>query len=144
VLPPYDDSFREVADGRGAGAGYGRLAGATDAEAEAGPGAAATRRLLGLWSLNVLLAWPDTLLSIRDGQASAHPQFCWRFHASLFHRSEVMPKERELIDICREEKRRRKVPVYSVYTGTRRTTKSRLKVLLEQEGFKGGVTCVRA
>src|SRR3546814_12126533 len=50
-----------------------------------------------------------------------------------------MPKERELINICREEKAAgRKTLVYSVYIGTRDTT-SRLKMLLEQEGFKVAV-----
>lgn len=39
-----------------------------------------------------------------------------------------MPRERELINICR------KVLVYSVYSGTRDII-SRLKMLLEQEGF---------
>jgi len=44
-----------------------------------------------------------------------------------------------MIDICREEKAKgRKTLVYTVYTGTRDTT-SRLKVLLEQEGFKVAV-----
>ena len=43
------------------------------------------------------------------------------------------------MDICRKEKAAgRKVLVYSIYTGTRDTT-SRLKVLLEQEGFKTAV-----
>ncbi|BCQ53373.1 hypothetical protein BLKGLAD_24350 [Burkholderia gladioli pv. gladioli] len=50
-----------------------------------------------------------------------------------------MPKEQELIDICRQEKATgRKTLVYSVYTGTRDTT-VRLKALLEQEGFKVAV-----
>src|SRR3546814_20989199 len=50
-----------------------------------------------------------------------------------------MPKERELINYGREEKAAgRKTLVYSVYTGTRDTT-SRLKMLLEQEGFKVAV-----
>lgn len=50
-----------------------------------------------------------------------------------------MPKERELIEICKQEKDAgRKTLVYSVYTGTRDTT-SRLKGLLEQEGFKVAV-----
>lgn len=51
----------------------------------------------------------------------------------------LMPKEQELIDICRQEKATgRKTLVYSVYTGTRDTT-VRLKALLEQEGFKVAV-----
>ena len=61
------------------------------------------------------------------------------FVPAQFNELEVMPKERELIEICRQEKAAgRKTLVYSVYTGTRDTT-SRLKVLLEQEGFKAAV-----
>jgi SNF2 family DNA or RNA helicase len=57
----------------------------------------------------------------------------------MFSGLDVMPKEQALIDICRQEKAAgRKVLIYSVYTGTRDTT-SRLKVLLERDGFKPAV-----
>ncbi len=50
-----------------------------------------------------------------------------------------MPKEQELIDICKAEKAEgRRVLAYTVYTGTRDTT-SRLKSLLEQDGLKVAV-----
>lgn len=136
VLPPYDEEFREVAMDAEQAQAYGRLAGQLTAELKQ----ALARRdttLLGV-VLNVLLAWPDTCFR---SETVKHPRTrnLLAFTPSLFTDLEVMPKERELIDICREEKSAgRKVLVYSVYTGTRDTT-SRLKVLLEQEGFKVAV-----
>jgi SNF2 family DNA or RNA helicase len=93
--------------------------------------------LLGV-VLNVLLAWPDTCFR---PETVKHPRTrnLLAFTPSLFTDLEIMPKERELLDICRQEKvAGRKVLVYTVYTGTRDTA-SRLKVLLEQEGFKTAV-----
>ena len=136
VLPPYDEEFREVAMNAEQAQAYGRLAGQLTAELKQ----ALARRdttLLGV-VLNVLLAWPDTCFR---SETVKHPRTrnLLAFTPSLFTDLEVMPKERELIDICREEKAAgRKVLVYSVYTGTRDTT-SRLKGLLEQEGFKVAV-----
>ena len=136
VLPPYDEEFREVAMNAEQAQAYGRLSGQLTAELRQ----ALARRdttLLGV-VLNVLLAWPDTCFR---SETVKHPRTrnLLAFTPSLFTDLEVMPKERELIDICREEKAAgRKVLVYSVYTGTRDTT-SRLKVLLEQEGFKTAV-----
>ena len=136
VLPPYDEEFREVAMDAEQAQAYGRLAGQLTAELKQ----ALARRdttLLGV-VLNVLLAWPDTCFR---SETVKHPRTrnLLAFTPSLFTDLEVMPKERELIDICREEKAAgRKVLVYSVYTGTRDTT-SRLKGLLEQEGFKVAV-----
>ena len=50
-----------------------------------------------------------------------------------------MPKEGELLQICKAEKAEgRKVLVYSIYSGTRDTT-SRLKLLLQTEGLKVAV-----
>jgi SNF2 family DNA or RNA helicase len=52
---------------------------------------------------------------------------------------DIMPKERELLKVCRDERRNgRRVLVYSTYTGTRDTT-ARLKVILERSGFKVAV-----
>src|SRR5690606_24232716 len=93
--------------------------------------------LLGV-VLNVLLAWPDTCFR---SETVRHPRTrdVLAFVPAIFSDLERMPKERSLIDICRQEKARgRKVLVYSVYTGTRDTT-SRLKALLEQEGLKTAV-----
>ena len=93
--------------------------------------------LLGV-VLNVLLAWPDCCFR---SETVVHPRTrqTLAFVPAQFNELEVMPKERELIEICKQEKAAgRKTLVYSVYTGTRDTT-SRLKVLLEQEGFKVAV-----
>jgi len=84
------------------------------------------------------LAWPDCCFR---AETVRHPRTreMLAFTPVQFNELEIMPKERELISICREEKAAgRKTLVYSVYTGTRDTT-SRLKMLLEQEGFKVAV-----
>lgn len=58
---------------------------------------------------------------------------------SQFNDVEVMPKEAELIDICKQHKAQgRKVLIYTAYTG-RRDTSSRLKMILEREGLKAAV-----
>jgi len=139
VLPPYDEEFREVAMSAEQAQAYGRLSGQLTAELRQALAKRDTT-LLGV-VLNVLLAWPDCCFR---PETVKHPRTrnLLAFTPSLFSDLEVMPKERELIDICHEEKAAgRKVLVYSVYTGTRDTT-SRLKVLLEQEGFK--TTVLRA
>ncbi|WP_458103744.1 helicase-related protein [Burkholderia cepacia] len=136
VLPPYDEAFREVAMDTAQAAAYRELAGRLTAELKQALAKRDTT-LLGV-VLNALLAWPDccfrpeTVVHPRTRQVLA-------FVPTQFNELELMPKERELIDICRKEKAEgRKTLVYTVYTGTRDTT-SRLKVLLEQEGFKVAV-----
>lgn len=136
VLPPYDEEFREVAMDTAQAAAYRDLAGRLTAELKQ----ALARRdttLLGV-VLNVLLAWPDCCFR---SETVVHPRTrnTLAFVPAQFNEFEVTPKERELINICKEEKAQgRKVLAYTVYTGTRDTT-SRLKVLLEQEGFKVAV-----
>jgi hypothetical protein len=136
VLPPYDEQFREVAMAPAQAGAYRDLAARLTLELKQ----ALVKRdttLLGV-VLNVLLAWPDTCFR---SETVTHPRTraTLAFTPAQFNELEVMPKERELIDICRFEKsQRRKTLVYTVYTGTRDTT-SRLKVLLEQEGFKVAV-----
>ncbi|WP_431819411.1 DEAD/DEAH box helicase family protein [Burkholderia sp. F1] len=136
VLPPYDEEFREVAMDTEQAAAYRALSGTlTTALKEALRKRDTT--LLGV-VLNVLLAWADCCFR---AESVSHPRTrqLLAFTPAQFQEHDVMPKERELIDICREEKAAgRKTLVYSVYTGTRDTT-SRLKVLLEQEGFKVAV-----
>ncbi|WP_211460852.1 helicase-related protein [Collimonas silvisoli] len=136
VLPSYDEEFREVAMETEQAAAYRALSGTlTTALKEALRKRDTT--LLGV-VLNVLLAWADCCFR---AESVSHPRTrqLLAFTPAQFHERAVMPKERELIDICREEKAAgRKTLVYSVYTGTRDTT-SRLKVLLEQEGFKVAV-----
>lgn len=136
ALPPYEEEFREVALDAEQAPAYSRLAGQLTAELRQ----ALARRdttLLGV-VLNTLLAWPDTCFR---AETVKHPRTraLLAFVPSLFTDLELMPKERELLEICRLEKAAgRKVLVYSIYTGTRDTT-SRLKTLLEREGFKTAV-----
>jgi len=136
VLPLYDEEFREVQMDAAQAAAYRDLAGRLTAELKQ----ALARRdttLLGV-VLNVLLAWPDCCFR---SETVLHPRSrnTLAFVPAQFNEFEVMPKERELIEICKEEKAQgRRVLAYTVYTGTRDTT-SRLKGLLEQEGFKVAV-----
>ncbi|VBF49888.1 helicase-related protein [Burkholderia pseudomallei] len=136
VLPPYDEEFRDVAMTPDQASAYRQLSGTLTMHLKQALAKRDTT-LLGV-VLNVLLAWPDTCFR---SETVKHP----RTHAMLaftpaqFGELNVMPKERELIDICRQEKAAgRKTLVYSVYSGTR-DTMSRLKTLLEQEGFKVAV-----
>lgn len=136
VLPPYDEEFRDVAMTPEQASAYRQLSGTLTMHLKQALAKRDTT-LLGV-VLNVLLAWPDTCFR---SETVKHP----RTHAMLaftpaqFGDLDVMPKERELIDICRQEKAAgRKTLVYSVYSGTR-DTMSRLKTLLEQEGFKVAV-----
>lgn len=136
VLPPYEEEFRDVAMTPDQASAYRQLSGTLTMHLKQALAKRDTT-LLGV-VLNVLLAWPDTCFR---SETVKHP----RTHALLaftpvqFGDLDIMPKERELIDICRQEKAAgRKTLVYSVYSGTRDTT-SRLKTLLEQEGFKVAV-----
>ncbi|CAJ5346312.1 SNF2 family N-terminal domain protein [Burkholderia pseudomallei] len=136
VLPPYEEEFRDVAMTPDQASAYRQLSGTLTMHLKQALAKRDTT-LLGV-VLNVLLAWPDTCFR---SETAKHP----RTHVMLaftpvqFGDLDVMPKERELIDICRQEKAAgRKTLVYSVYSGTRDTT-SRLKTLLEQEGFKVAV-----
>ncbi|MFA7625289.1 MAG: DEAD/DEAH box helicase [Pusillimonas sp.] len=133
VLPPYDEEFREVAMDTAQADAYRDLAGRLTAELKQALAKRDTT-LLGV-VLNVLLAWPDCCFR---AETVLHPRtrHTLAFTPAQFNELQVMPKERELIDICKAEKAQgRKVLAYTVYTGTRDTT-SRLKVLLEQEGLK--------
>ena len=136
VLPPYDEEFREVVMDTEQAAAYTALSGNLTALLKQ----ALARRdttLLGV-VLNVLLAWPDCCFRTENVR---HPRSkaTLAYVPTIFGAQDLMPKERELIEICRQEKAAgRKVLVYSIYTGVRDTT-SRLKALLEQEGFKTAV-----
>lgn len=136
VLPPYDEEFREVVMDTAQADAYRDLAGRLTAELKQALAKRDTT-LLGV-VLNVLLAWPDCCFR---AETVLHPRtrHTLAFTPAQFNELQVMPKERELIDICKAEKAQgRKVLAYTVYTGTRDTT-SRLKVLLEQEGLKVSV-----
>ncbi|HDL5039300.1 TPA: DEAD/DEAH box helicase family protein [Pseudomonas aeruginosa] len=136
MLPPYDEEFREIAMDAEQAHAYRDLATRLTAELKEALRKRDTT-LLGV-VLNVLLAWSDCCFR---AETVRHPRTrqVLAFTPAQFNELEIMPKERELIDICREEKAAgRKTLVYSVYTGTRDTT-SRLQGLLEQEGFKVAV-----
>ncbi|MFS6905444.1 DEAD/DEAH box helicase, partial [Pseudomonas aeruginosa] len=101
VLPPYDEEFREVAMDTAQAAAYRDLAGRLTAELKQ----ALARRdttLLGV-VLNVLLAWPDCCFR---SETVVHPRTrnTLAFVPAQFNEFEISPKERELIDICKEEK----------------------------------------
>ena len=136
VLPPYDEEFREVAMDTAQAAAYRDLSGRLTTALKQALAKRDTT-LLGV-VLNVLLAWPDCCFR---SETVVHPRTrnTLAFVPAQFNEFEISPKERELIDICKAEKEQgRKVLAYTVYTGTRDTT-SRLKGLLEQEGFKVAV-----
>ncbi|NOU22268.1 MAG: helicase [Methyloglobulus sp.] len=92
------------------------------------------KTLLGV-VLSALLAWPDTCF--RDWEI-LHPRTRDRlfYSPSIFGDDEPHPKEEHLIQLCKENKAEgRKVLVYTVYSG-KHDTQTRLKTLLEREGFK--------
>lgn len=136
VLPPYDEDFIEVPMDDEQAFAYRRLEGQLTAELRQALARKDTT-LLGV-VLNALLAWPDccfrpeTVKHPRSGSLLA-------FVKSLYGEQQPMPKERELVEICRREKAEgRKVLVYTTYTG-KRDTSSRLKAVLTQAGFKVAV-----
>jgi SNF2 family DNA or RNA helicase len=93
--------------------------------------------LLGV-VLNVLLAWPDCAFRA-ETVVHPHKKKVLVSAPVVYTESDLMPKERKLIELCRSEKRQgRKCLVYTTFTGTRDTT-TRLKAKLEAEGFKVAV-----
>lgn len=135
VLPAYDEEFIEVPMDDEQSTAYRRLEAQLTAELKQ----ALARRdttLLGV-VLNALLAWPDCCFR---AETVKHPRSgnLLAFVKSIFGEQELMPKERELIEICKREKAEgRKVLVYTSYTG-KRDTSSRLKRVLEPD-FKTAV-----
>lgn len=135
-LPDYCEEFREVAMTDEQGAAYAEMS----SELNYMLRKALARRDTTLMGtvLNSLLAWSDCCFR---SETVRHPRSreILTFTPAMFTASELMPKERELIEICRQEKSQgKKVLVYSVYTGVRDTT-SRLKQILELAGFKTAV-----
>ncbi len=93
--------------------------------------------LLGV-VLNALLAWPDCCF--RD-ETVCHPRTRrpLALQPAIFSDADRSPKEVALIDLCKRQKAlHRKVLVYTVYAGVRDTA-TRLKALLDGEGFKTAV-----
>lgn len=136
VLPPYAEEFREVVMTQEQADTYRVMADKLSAELRKALARGDTT-LLGK-VLSVLLAWPDCAFR---AEVVRHPRTreTLAFAAAIFGTDTLMPKERELIDICRQEKAAgRKTLVYSIYTGVRDTT-SRLKTRLEKAGLKVAV-----
>lgn len=136
VLPPYTEEFIEVAMDEEQRSTYQRLAAILGAELKKAL-VGGDHTLMGV-VLNVLLAWPDC--AFREENVF-HPRTRKMLASAprLYSELELMPKERELLKLCREERKAgRRVLVYTTYTATRDTT-ARLKVILEEAGFKTAV-----
>jgi SNF2 family DNA or RNA helicase len=136
VLPSYEEFFIGVPMEDQQAQVYGRLSSTLKAELRQAL-RSRDKTLLGV-VLNVLLAWPDCCFR---GELVYHPRNK-RLLASappMFDDVTPTPKELKLLELCREAKRaRRRTLVYAIYTGTRDTT-TRLKSLLDKEGFKVAV-----
>ena len=136
VLPPYEEEFRQVDMTDVQASQYKRLSVSLLSSLRQALAKGDTT-LLGK-VMSVLLAWPDC--SFKD-EAVLHPRTkqLLEFAPRVFETDELMPKEQELIEICKAEKAAgRKVFAYSIYTGVRDTT-TRLKSQLEKAGLKVAV-----
>lgn len=136
VLPPYAEHFEEVAMTESQAEAYRKLCDTLKQELRTAL-VKGDKSLLGV-VLNVLLAWPDC--AFRDELVRhPHSRAQLAYQPAVFRDADVMPKEKKLLQIVRQERKKgRRVLVYSVYTGTRDTT-ARLKSLLDQNGFKTAV-----
>lgn len=136
VLPPYTEHFEEVGMTQSQAEAYRKLCDTLKQELRTAL-VKGDKSLLGV-VLNVLLAWPDC--AFRDELVRhPHSRAQLAYQPAVFRDADVMPKEKKLLQILREERKKgRRVLVYSVYTGTRDTT-ARLKSLLDQSGFKTAV-----
>jgi superfamily II DNA or RNA helicase len=136
VLPPYEEIFTGIRMTKDQQQAYDRLAKVLVDELKAAL-RLGDNTLLGV-VLNVLLAWPDC--AFRD-ETVCHPRTRRQlaFQRAVFDDTSRGPKEEALVELCRQHKaRRRRVLVYSVYSGTRDTT-ARLKAMLDEHGFKTAV-----
>ncbi len=136
VLPPYQEFFTGVPMAPEQETNYARLANALKTELRQAL-RAGDQSLLGV-VLNALLAWPDCCFR-PETVMHPHRRHVLASAPALFDDTTAMPKELKMIELCRQAKRAgRRTLVYSVYSGTR-DTMSRLKALLETEGFKVAV-----
>lgn len=136
VLPPYAEFFTGVPMDDVQHAQYLKLANALKGELRQAL-RAGDQSLLGV-VLNALLAWPDCCFRAETVMHPHHKRVLATAPA-LFDDVTPMPKEARMIELCRQAKKAgRRTLVYSVYSGTR-DTMSRLKALLEAEGFKVAV-----
>jgi hypothetical protein len=136
VLPPYVERYVDInmaADQREL---YTHLEQSLSAELRQSL-AKGDNSLLGV-VLNVLLAWPDTCFR---AETVKHPRTreLLAFTPSIFDEERETPKETWLKDYCVEQKqKRRRVLVYTSYTG-KRDTCSRLKDVLSKAGLRVAV-----
>jgi hypothetical protein len=137
VLPPYDEEFIPVVmDELQAQTYHSRLAvplrRILNDSLRAGD-----HSLLGV-VLNVLLAWPDCAYR-EENVYHPHRRVMLTSAPALYGDVDLMPKERKLLEICRQERANgRRVLVYTTYTGGR-DTMGRLKAILDKAGFKTAV-----
>jgi hypothetical protein len=137
VLPPYHEEFIPVAMDELQDETYNRRLSMPLKRILSDSLRAGDHSLLGV-VLNVLLAWPDC--AFRDENVyHPHRRALLATAPAVYSESDLMPKERKLLEICKEERaRERRVLVYTTYTGGRDTT-ARLKAILDQAGFKVAV-----
>ena len=136
VLPSYDERFWPVPMDSHQRDAYDALF-RTLNQALKSALVAGDHTLLGV-VLNALLAWPDCAFRAEEVR---HPRTrkVLAMVPALYSDQELMPKERQIVaDVRSERQDGRRVLLYTTYTGTRDTT-SRLKLLLEREGFKVAV-----
>jgi SNF2 family DNA or RNA helicase len=132
VLPEYREHYHEIAMTPEQAAQYAILQ-RTLVEELRRALRARDNSLLGV-VLNALLAWPDCC---SHPEVIRHPRKREEIirMPALFG-PEPMPKELDLLDIVKRNKAAgRRVLIYTTYTQTRDTT-TRLKSLLEREGFR--------
>ena len=136
VLPHYEEVFHNVKMDEEQAIAYRRLSSSLRDSLKRAL-LAGDHSLLGV-VLNALLAWPDT--AFRDESVlHPHKRTTLALQPAIYSDAELMPKERELLTICKAERQAgRRVLVYTTYTATRDTT-ARLKRLLEVSGFKVAV-----
>lgn len=136
ILPPYDEYFTGVPMAPEQLSHYQRIAKDLK-EALSQALRSGDQSLLGV-VLNALLAWPDCCFRAETVMHPHRPVLLASAPA-LFDSVTPMPKEKRLLELCRQARKvGRKVLVYTVYTGTRDTS-TRLKLLLEEAGFKVAV-----
>lgn len=135
ILPPYHESFDEIAMSPEQREAYDRLSTALQHEMRSAL-ARGDKTLLGL-VLTVLLSWPDTCFRLEEVRHPRTKQLLAMVPPVLG--DEPGPKEEALIELCKQEKaQNRRVLVYTVYTG-KRDTATRLKKMLENASFKTAV-----
>ncbi|KGM38754.1 hypothetical protein JY96_21170 [Aquabacterium sp. NJ1] len=136
VLPPYQEFFTGIDMTEEQAGAYNRLSLKLKQELSQAL-RCGDKTLLGV-VLNALLAWPDCCFR---SELVYHPRkrVLLASQSAVFTDEDVTPKEQAVVDLCRKAKQqKRRTLVYSVYTGTRDTT-SRMKSILEREGFNVAV-----